>query len=131
MKHAKHDAEPKPDLPPLSPEIDPLDQDAFERAIAMMRQRDPMHAAQIDGKLAHEGFAAAGRFAAYAMQCDTLRLRPWECPPCDAKGDAVDPAIVGYGYGRAEISLRNRLQGAGLSIYEPDPLAALTRCGAA
>jgi hypothetical protein len=128
MRHSKSHAKPKADLPPLSPELDARDRDAFERAIAMMRQSSPMDAAQIDGKLAHEGFESAGKFASYSMQCDTLRLRPWQSPPCTARGEYPADA---YGHRPAEIGLRDRLLAAGLSKYEPDPIAALARLGAA
>jgi hypothetical protein len=129
MKHAKARAKPKAELPPISPDITALDRDALERAIEMMRRHSPMKAAQIDDKLAHEGFIAAGTFAAYCMQCDTLRLKPWEAPPMDAQsGDVIDPNV--YGYRPGEVALCNRLLAAGLSRYEPDPLAALARHGA-
>jgi hypothetical protein len=36
-----------------------------------------------------------------------------------------------YGCRPGEIALRNRLKAAGLSLFEPDPLSALARCGAA
>jgi hypothetical protein len=78
---------------------------------------------------AREGFVSAGQFAAYSMQCDTLQLKPWECPPMHAEdGDDIDPNC--YGYRPGEVALRDRLLGAGLSVFEPDPLAALARRGA-
>jgi hypothetical protein len=127
MRHAKSNATPKPkvELLPISPDIAALDRDALERAIAMMRQHSPAEAAQIDGKLTHEGFDAAGKFAAYCCQCETLRLKPWEAPPCHVHGDGIDPNV--YGYRPGEVALYNRLRGAGLSLYEPDPIAALAR----
>jgi hypothetical protein len=124
MKHAKSRAKPKAELPPLSPALPELDHDAFYRAIEMMRRHSPMEAAQIDGKLSREGFVSAGKFASYCMQCETLRLKPWEAPPMDAQGgDVVDPNV--YGHRAAEIALRDRLLAAGLSLFEPDPLSAL------
>jgi hypothetical protein len=129
MRHSKARAKPKAELPPLSPDIAARDHDAFERAIAMMRQYGPAKAAQIDGKLAHEGFTSAGKFASYCMQCETLRLKPWEAPPMDARGDVIDPNV--YGCRPGEIALRNRLKAAGLSLFEPDPLSALEKLGVA
>jgi hypothetical protein len=123
MKHSKQRAKRKAELPALSPALPALDQDAFERAIKMMRQHSPASAAQIDDKLACEGFASAGKFASYCMQCETLRLKPWEAPPMDAQGgDVVDPNVYGC---PGEVALHNRLKAAGLSLFEPDPLSAL------
>ena len=129
MKHAKQHAKPKVELPPLTPALPALDHDAFDRAIEMMRQHSPMHAAQIDDKLVHEGFVSAGKFASYCMQCETLRLKPWEAPPMDAQGgDVIDPNV--YGYRPGEVALHNRLKAAGLSLFEPDPLSALEKLNA-
>lgn len=67
-----------------------------------------------------------GEYAAYHCQMRSLRLRPWQCPPCDANGE-VDPA-EGDGYGNRpdEGGLRQRLTRAGLSVFEPDPMAAIS-----
>jgi hypothetical protein len=126
-RHVKTSAKPKAELPPLSPAVSALDHDAFTRAIEMMRAKDKLHADQINYKLEHEGFAAAGKFAAYSCQCDGLGVRPWEAPPMDAHDDlaAADPSI--YGYRPKEIGLLVRLLAAGLSRFEPDPLAALQK----
>jgi hypothetical protein len=130
MRHTKRNAKPKVELPPISPDITALDRDAFERAIEMMRQHSPREAARIDDKLQREGFDSAGKFASYCMQCDTLRLKPWEAPPMHAQGgDIIDPNV--YGYRPGEVALHNRLKAAGLSLFDPDPLSALARKGAA
>jgi hypothetical protein len=54
----------------------------MRRCIEIMRHESPESREQIDCKLKDEGFEKAGQFAAYAVQCDTLRLKPWEAPPC-------------------------------------------------
>jgi hypothetical protein len=79
------------------------DRDAMRRCIEIMRHESP------------ESREQAGHFAAYAVQCDTLRLKPWEAPPC---------CVWGYDQSGG-IELRERLVAAGLSIYEPDPVKAL------
>jgi len=128
VRHLKQRATPKTELPPLSPEIDALDADAFRRAIAWCRSHGDADA--IERTWAREGFEAAGHSAAYSAQCTTLRLKPWQCPPCDACGQAPgDPNV--YGARPAEVELRDRLLAAGLSVYEPDPLSALARLGGA
>jgi hypothetical protein len=88
---------------------------AMARAINWMRHESPNSAEQIEHKIRCEGYEAAGEFAAYAAQCSTLRLRPWECAPCN---------IWGYDQSSA-IELRDRLLAAGISIFEPDPMQAL------
>jgi hypothetical protein len=88
---------------------------AMGRAISWMRAKSPDHAEQIEYKLKHEGFEAAGEFAAEAAQSTNLKLKPWETPPCN---------IWGYDQSNA-IELRDRLLAAGLSVYEPDPTQAL------
>jgi|SRR6516162_6784572 len=125
MKHRKATARPKGELPPLTPSIPDLDRDAFERAIAWVRQHGAaIEVAAIEATLTREGLAAAGEHAAYIAQCRTLGLRPWQCPPCDARGEV--PADV-YGWRPSELALKCRLEDAGLSRFEPDPLSALAR----
>jgi hypothetical protein len=61
--------------------------------------------------------------AAYSCQMDNLRLRPWQDPPCWA---CDDKPVDDHTHGRvAAWELRRRLLKAGLSQYEPDPVAAL------
>jgi len=91
------------------------DRDSMRRCIEIMRHESPESREQIEHKLKDEGFEKAGHFAAYAVQCDTLRLKPWEAPPC---------CVWGYDQSGG-IELRERLVAAGLSIYEPDPVKAL------
>jgi len=57
-----------------------LDRDAMQRAIDWVRQESPASAAQIEDKLAREGFEKAGHFASYSVQCDVLQLKPWQAP---------------------------------------------------
>jgi hypothetical protein len=91
------------------------DLDAMGRAIAWLRAKRSDHVAQIEYKLKHESFAAAGEFAADRAQYESLHLRPWESSPC---------SVWGYDQSSA-IELRDRLVAAGISIFEPDPMQAL------
>jgi hypothetical protein len=100
--------------------IAPHDFDAMQRAIDVMRHESPDRAKQIEHKLKHEGFKAAGHFAAYAVQCASLRLKPWEAPPSCPWGN----------YCSGGIELRDRLLVAWLSVYEPDPTKALAEAEA-
>jgi hypothetical protein len=115
MKHRNTAARPKRELPSLTPAIPDLDRDAFGRAIVWVRQHgEAIEIAAIEATLKREGLAAAGEHAAYIAQCGTLGLRPWESPPA-------------YGWRPSELALKCRLEDAGLSRYEPDPLSALAR----
>jgi hypothetical protein len=118
MKRRKR-AKPKP-APPPAPT-------PFGRAIEMMRERWPERTAQINDKLANDGLIEAGEFACYFCQCQNLRLKPWEAPPCHAADAAEVDDPIAYGERPGEVALRARLLRAGLSPWEPDPLAALAR----
>jgi hypothetical protein len=129
MRHPKTTTRPKIELPPLTSQIRGSDQDAFERAITWVRQHgEPIEVRAIETALTREGLTAAGEHAAYIAQCRTLQLRPWQCPPCHARDEV---AVDIYGRRPGELELRDRLVSAGLSVYEPDPLSALARVGAA
>ena len=61
------------------------------------------------------------RSAAYNTQITSLRLRPWQDPPCVVDED--DPEEHDR---QAQMLLRQMLK-AGLSRYEPDPRIALLK----
>ena len=104
--------------------LSPIDQDALTRALVIARAESGTERARFDDIEAQYGWREAGERAAYHLQVKTLRLKPWHCPPCDCRSDEVGH---GYGHSRAEVLLRRRMLGAGLSLYEPDPVAALER----
>jgi hypothetical protein len=98
-------------------EFSEADRDAMKRALEAMRASDPPRREQIEDKLQREGYVEACWFAAYSQQIDNLHLPPWKSPPCDSfDGDEFDPEI-------AEIV--KRLKRYGLSLFEPDPIAAI------
>jgi hypothetical protein len=57
-------------------------------------------------------------------QSTNLHLQPWQCAPIDTcdDGDVDDDC---YGRRRSEVTLRQRMVAAGVSIFEPDPERAL------
>src|SRR5262249_44873778 len=83
--------------------LDPVDRDALQRAMKLA-MRDPKRAEQLLAKLESEPWVAVAKFAAYCMQTNSLRLRPWESPPC-------------FGYGAGEAML-NKLLDHGISQWE-------------
>src|SRR5262245_49099477 len=90
------------------------DHDALSRALAIERK-------QVDEDLKHRPWEEAAIRAAFSCQIRELRLRPWQGLPIDASDEVGD----GYGCTRQEVELRQRMLAAGLSLYEPDPIAAL------
>jgi hypothetical protein len=100
------------------------DRVALKAAMRMARQ-DKMRAQQLDAKLADgEPWEEVAAFAAYCCQRESLRLRPWECPPLHS-ADEID-ARERYGGTAKEVALRRRMIALGISLYEPNPLAAIT-----
>lgn len=94
--------------------ISAADRNALKRALEQFR-RDPLRDDQIRG-LAQDGMSrfACAKLAAFALQSRNMHLKPHQVPPCDANpGD-------GSAWG-----MRQKLIALGLSIYEPDPMAAL------
>jgi hypothetical protein len=94
-----------------------VDKDALRRAIKMARAESPEHAGQIDRMMAQgQSFEEIGRSCASGCQRHNLRLKPWESPPIYAELHPDQPGAT---------ELLNKLLDAGLSRYEPDPIAAL------
>jgi len=114
-------------LTDVEDELSAIDRDALARAIEMARLESPARSQQLDIKLKDEPWREVGEFAAYSCQCDALHLQPWQSPPCwvdDLVSDIQGgPDGVGGDYEAAK--LLRRLLDAGLSRYEPDPIAAL------
>ncbi|MET3988742.1 hypothetical protein ABID65_000368 [Bradyrhizobium sp. S3.9.2] len=94
--------------------ITDTDRDAMTRAIVAARRESPARKKQIDGKLVRQPWEAVGRYAAFCAQIDSLNLQPWE-------------SAVVYADSPEALALLGRLKAAGLSKYEPDPLAAIEK----
>jgi hypothetical protein len=108
-------------------DLHPIDREALERAIAMTRANGGPDAVQIENMLRRDPWEQVARFAAYCRQCDSLRLMPHQSPPCwiddmEATLAAGDDGILGK---YAAAVLLKRMLDANISIYEPDPIAAL------
>jgi hypothetical protein len=96
-------------------DLDPCDRKALELALAMGRVAEPNRF----GAATTENWLELARAAAYSLQFKTLRLKPWEPPPCTVDEDDPQP-----GDEPAVRFLRKMLE-AGISRYHPDPLATL------
>jgi hypothetical protein len=104
-----------------------IDREALERAIAIDRKRDPKSYKPINRRLEPERWYEAGKSAAYACQCAALRPKPWQPVPANEYVAVTDDdSEYGPVMGRAAAAeLLRRMLAAGLSRYEPDPIAAL------
>jgi hypothetical protein len=105
-------------------ELTRTDRDALRRALAAAREESEMYRDHLAGIEAREGWLAAAESSSYHLQVRNLRLRPWQCPPCDCRSDEVGH---GYGRSRGEVLLRKRMLEAGISLYEADPAVALEK----
>jgi hypothetical protein len=94
--------------------VNRVDSEALRRALKMARA-EPEYREQMARKAEAEGWESAARFASYSLQIDNLGLKPWMDPPCFAEV-RPDPEAL---------KILLKLLGAGLSRYEPDPIAAL------
>jgi hypothetical protein len=100
------------------------DIDALERAVEMCSAESAASRQRIDDRLAEGGnwFDVASS-CAFHRQFASLSLLPWQSPPM--YGDIDRPRRDQHA-----AELLQRMLDAGLSRYEPDPVAALERAKA-
>jgi hypothetical protein len=107
-----------------------IDREALTRAIALANERQRANdllrdgKTQIDQKLEDEPWHEVGSFASYSEQMRSLRLRPWQFPPCWVSLDDDNPEHA------PAVALLQRLLDNNLSRFEPDPVAAIDRAAA-
>ena len=109
--------------------IDATDREALERCLVTARAEDGGRRQQIDSMLASEPWENVAIFACTCAQYRSLDLPPWQSPPFRCSQSLRDLSQpYGDASGRRECAeLRKRLRDAGLSVFEPDPIAALAR----
>ena len=105
-----------------------VDYEALARAYETAAAESEAYCEHLDYIEAREGWVSAAQSASYHLQVKNLKLKPWQCPPCDCRSDEVGH---GYGHSRGEVMLRRRMLEAKLSLYEPDPAAALEKIASA
>ena len=101
-------------------DLNAADRRALERAMEIAR-REPGRAEQLQAMLEDEEWVEVAEFAAYHCQVHALSLKPWQDAPCHADEDDQHPQDRD-----AQRFLRKMLA-AGISRYEPDPMAAFER----
>ena len=113
--------------------LSPVDQDALERAIELVRNRPeregPGRRAQIDHFLKTRPWFEVADFCSHSAQMDDIRPKLWQPVP-----NHIDPADVEGILAKGDDGLRGnyraalllkRMLAAGLSRYEPTPIKAL------
>jgi hypothetical protein len=106
----------------MTVDLSQTDRDALERAIQILR-REPERAQRIDEMLKHQKWSEVAAWAAYHCQMESLKLGQHINPPCWIHEDDTEEED------KDEQELLRRMLAAGLSRYEPDPLAALKAKG--
>jgi hypothetical protein len=103
------------------------DREALTLAMERTRAESLQRSEQIDDKLKDESWEDVATFAAYCARIESLKLKPWQQPPCHADEDDPNPRDP-----QAQALLKEMLS-AGVSRYHPDPLAAIeaAKAGAA
>ena len=104
-----------------------IDRDALRRAFEAAAAEGAEYREHLARIETREGWVSAAQSASYHLQVKILKLRPWQAPPCGCRSDEIGP---GYGHSRAEVLLRRRMIEAKISLYEPDPAAALEQAEA-
>ncbi len=109
--------------------MDKNDLAALELAISQtLADPDPGRAEQVKSMLQEEDRVRVGEFCSYSRQMDTLRLRPWDTPPCWLYDDPEEVLASDQNYQHGEreaATLLLRMQEFGVSQYHPDPMQAI------
>jgi hypothetical protein len=108
----------------MDPPMKRVDRAALKRAIIEARKQDPARRRQVDSMLSKRDWFEVARFCACCCQTAALQLKPWQPPPVWVGDEKPIDDFPSAGRVRAW-ELRRQLLAAGLSMYEPDPLAAL------
>jgi hypothetical protein len=108
-----------------------VDEAALQLAYEIGRSESPAYRAHLDAIEAESGWRTAAEHACFHLQCKNQHLKCWECPPssCINNIDVIDDLV--YGSRTKEVKLRRRMLALGLSLYEPDPAAAIAKAKSA
>ena len=106
------------------------DRAALTLAIERARTQDAGFAQQIDRMLADTDWMEVGMFLAACCQRQTLRLKPWQIPPCRIRDPDHPDRSRDRRYGQIDgrydaARLLRQMYDLGISRWHPDPLAAI------
>jgi hypothetical protein len=99
---------------------DASDNAMAELAFAPSRASGKQRREQLDSMLEDRSWEEVAQFAAYDLQFDSLRLKPWQTPPCCVV-DENEPRVGE----ESAAKLLHRMLKAKISRWHPDPIAAL------
>jgi hypothetical protein len=109
-------------------DLAPVDRVALECCLEIAMKEDTVTRRQLQVMLTDRPWTEVATFASYCCQSHALNLKPWEYPPCWADDDEANPD------GRSPMcktkearALLLRMLAAGISRYDPDPMAALAK----
>lgn len=100
---------------------------AMTRAIGTVRSWGSEYDAQITEKITEDSWDVAGRFCAIWAQGRKLQCKPWQICPAglrDIDAALAEPPDDYRGLHNAALLLQ-RMLAAGVSKFDPDPIAAL------
>jgi hypothetical protein len=106
------------------------DIEALTRAFRLACEEGPEERTRFEEMLATRGQGEAYETAAYHCQCRNLALKCWQAPPMHS-GDIAYGTTATYGNKTSEVRLKCRMVALGLSIFEPDPAAAIAKAESA
>jgi hypothetical protein len=93
------------------------DRTALDLALKQCRAASSARDQQITAMLMERPWQEVAQFCSYNSQMDSLKLKPWEFPPCWVEPDDRQH--------RQAAKLLREMLAAGVSCWHPDPLAAL------
>jgi hypothetical protein len=88
------------------------DLDALERCVQLQRGIERGH---VDNMLIYRDWREVAEFCSYSLQMHSLKLKPWELPPCVGPDKGVGAALL------------QRMLRHGYSQYEPDLQAVILK----
>jgi hypothetical protein len=104
--------------------MDQHDRAAMQAAIEELLRLEPTWNETVAGMLQAQPFEQVAVGAAGVCQVKNLRLRAWECPPCDTRDAAPSDC---YGRRSNEVALLRKMLSLDISRYDPTPLASIER----
>ena len=101
-----------------------VDRAAMTLAVEIARKENPQRRREIDDRLSSgDDWYEVATSCAFHCQRRALRLRPWQVAPCNLLPRDMDGDPLRGGQAAAELSAR--MEKAGVSLWHPDPIAAL------
>lgn len=105
--------------------MDATDRDALTRSLIAARAESPARAKQIDDMLRTRPWEMVARFGCLCAQSTSLGLKPFQNPPMYARSPDLEKPFDDPRGERAAAEILKKLLANKLSMYEPDPLAAI------